>query len=95
MTVFTLLLGGSGQAILASAEAEGKGAILASMGTLCNFGMEEYREIARALSSLNYTVIWKVGAGDLPGNASVASLGAGPNVKVRADRVRGQIGLER
>lgn len=71
------------QTILATAEAEGKGVILASMGTLCNFGTEEFRQIAKALSSLNYTVVWKVAAGDLPGNATVESLGIGANVKVR------------
>ncbi len=55
---------------------------MASMGTLCNFGTDEFRQIARALSSVPYTVIWKVAAGDLPGNASVESLGLGANVKV-------------
>jgi hypothetical protein len=71
-----------GQTILAEADEEGRGVILASMGTLCNFGTEEFRQIAKALSSLNYTVIWKVAGGDLPGNASVESLGIGSNVKV-------------
>jgi hypothetical protein len=71
---------GAAQEIVAGAG--GKGVILASMGTLCNFGTDEFRQIARALSSVPYTVIWKVAAGDLPGNASVESLGLGANVKV-------------
>ena len=64
-------------------EAGPEGAVYASMGTLCNFGAGEFVEIARALSALPNLVIWKLAPGDLPGNATVASLNLTPNVKVR------------
>ncbi|KAK9902751.1 hypothetical protein WJX75_004835 [Coccomyxa subellipsoidea] len=63
-------------------EAGPEGAVYASMGTLCNFGAGEFVEIARALSALPNLVIWKLAPGDLPGNATVASLNLTPNVRV-------------
>jgi hypothetical protein len=67
-------------------EAGPEGAVYASMGTLCNFGAGEFVEIARALSALPNLVIWKLAPGDLPGNATVASLNLTPNVRVRQNR---------
>lgn len=64
-------------------EAGTAGAVYASMGTLCNFGAGEFVEIARALSALPNLVIWKLAPGDLPGNATVASLNLSATVKVR------------
>ncbi|CAL8466391.1 g5927 [Coccomyxa elongata] len=63
-------------------EAGPEGAVYASMGTLCNFGAGEFVEIARALSALPNLVIWKLAPGDLPGNATVASLKLSANVRV-------------
>ena len=65
----------------------------ASMGTLCNFGAGEFVEIARALSALPNLVIWKLAPGDLPGNATVASLKLGANVRVRTDCPPSQFGI--
>ena len=64
-------------------EAGPEGAVYASMGTLCNFGANEFVEIAHALSALPNLVIWKLAPGDLPGNATVAALNLTANVKVR------------
>ncbi len=66
-------------------EAGSEGAVYASMGTLCNFGAGEFVEIARALSALPNLVIWKLAPGDLPGNATVASLKLSANVRVRKE----------
>jgi glucuronosyltransferase len=66
-----------------------EGAVYVSMGTLCNFGQAEFTAIAAALSELPYRVIWKLAPGDLPGNASIASLGLAPNVKAKATCVPG------
>lgn len=66
-------------------EAGPEGAVYASMGTLCNFGAGEFVEIARALNTLPNLVIWKLAPGDLPGNATVASLKLSANVRVRKD----------
>ena len=63
-----------------------EGAVYVSMGTLCNFGASEFAAIAAALSDLSHRVIWKLAPGDLPGNASIASLGLAPNVKVHLAR---------
>ena len=54
----------------------------ASMGTLCNFGPNEFVAIGQALSALPNQVIWKLAPGDLPGNATVDSLNLASNVKV-------------
>ena len=70
------------QALLAGAGAEG--VVYVSMGTLCNFGPEEFVHIAAALSALRHTVVWKLAPGDLPGNATTDSLGLAPNVKAPA-----------
>jgi len=70
------------QAILAGVGPEG--AVYASMGTLCNFGPEEFVAIGQALSALPNLVIWKLAQGDLPGNATVDTLNLGSNVKVRS-----------
>ena len=70
------------QAILAGVGPEG--AVYASMGTLCNFGPEEFVAIGQALSALPNLVIWKLAQGDLPGNATVDTLYLGSNVKVRS-----------
>ncbi|CAL5226001.1 g8804 [Coccomyxa viridis] len=59
-----------------------EGAVYASMGTLCNFGPEEFVAIGQALSGLPNLVIWKLAPGDLPGNATVESLSLSSNVKV-------------
>lgn len=61
----------------------------ASMGTLCNFGPEEFVAIAQALSALQNLVIWKLAPGDLPGNATVDSLNLASNIKVRSQGARG------
>ncbi len=53
------------QAVLAGVGPEG--AVYASMGTLCNFGPEEFVAIGQALSALPNLVIWKLAHGDLPG----------------------------
>ena len=60
-----------------------EGAVYASMGTLCNFGPEEFVAIGQALSGLPNLVIWKLAPGDLPGNATVESLSLSSNVKVQ------------
>ena len=70
------------QALLAGAGEAG--AVYVSMGTLCNFGREEFAAIAAALGELRHAVVWKLAPGDLPGNATVDSLGLAPNVKARA-----------
>ncbi len=54
----------------------------ASMGTLCNFGPNEFVAIGQALSALPNQVIWKLAPGDLPGNATVDSLNLASNIKV-------------
>ena len=59
-----------------------EGAVYASMGTLCNFGPEEFVAIGQALSGLPNLVIWKLAPGDLPGNATVETLNLSSNVKV-------------
>ncbi len=59
-----------------------EGAVYASMGTLCNFGPEEFVAIGQALSALPNLVIWKLAPGDLPGNATVETLNLSSNVKV-------------
>ena len=61
-----------------------EGAVYASMGTLCNFGPEEFVAIGQALSGLPNLVIWKLAPGDLPGNATVDSLNLSANVKARS-----------
>ena len=60
-----------------------EGAVYASMGTLCNFGPEEFVAIGQALSALPNLVIWKLAPGDLPGNATVDSLNLSSNIKAR------------
>ena len=70
------------QALLAGAGEAG--AVYVSMGTLCNFGREEFAAIAAALGALRHAVVWKLAPGDLPGNATVDSLGLAPNVKARS-----------
>ena len=69
-------------AILEGAGSEG--AVYASMGTLCNFGPEEFVAIGQALSALPNLVIWKLAPGDLPGNATVETLQLSSNVKAGA-----------
>ncbi|CAK0783984.1 hypothetical protein CVIRNUC_007187 [Coccomyxa viridis] len=59
-----------------------EGAVYASMGTLCNFGPNEFVAIGQALSALPNQVIWKLAPGDLPGNATVDSLNLASNIKV-------------
>lgn len=55
------------------------------MGTLCNFGPEEFVAIGQALSALPNLVIWKLASGDLPGNVTVEALKLGSNVKVSSE----------
>ena len=75
------------QAILQDVGPEG--AVYASMGTLCNFGPEEFVAIGQALSALPNLVIWKLAPGDLPSNATVESLNLAGNIKVRNQGPRG------
>ena len=70
------------QALLGAVGPEG--AVYASMGTLCNFGPEEFVAIGQALSALPNLVIWKLAPGDLPGNATVETLNLRSNGKVRS-----------
>ena len=58
------------------------GAVFASMGTLCTFGLEGFRRIAAALGALPQRVVWKLAPGDLPDNTTLAALRLAPNVHV-------------
>ena len=59
------------------------GVVYVSLGTVCSIGVQEFRELAAAVSATPARVIWKVGADDLPEGVSLAALSLGDNVKVR------------